>query len=83
MFDGIVNKDANINMDVFAATINPLCFTEIGTGVLPIQDIINAAAEAPNLEYIILEQDVTQLGEIQSIQTSMEAFRKFSGIVWE
>ena len=44
-------------MDVFAATINPLCFTEIGTGVLPIQDIINAAAEAPNVDYIILEQD--------------------------
>ncbi len=83
MFDGILNKAANINMDVFAATINPLCFTEIGTGVLPIQDIIDAAAAAPNLEYIILEQDATQLGELQSIKTSMEAFRKFSGIIWD
>jgi len=83
MYDGIINKSAEINMDVFAATINPLCFTEIGTGVLPIQDIINAAAEAPNVDYIILEQDATQLGEIESIRTSMEAFRKFTGIAWK
>ncbi len=83
MYDGIINKSAEINMDVFAATINPLCFTEIGTGVLPIQDIINAAAEAPNVDYIILEQDATQLDEIESIKTSMEAFRKFTGIAWK
>ena len=31
MFDGVINPQANINMDVFA-TIYPECFTEIGTG---------------------------------------------------
>ena len=30
--------------------------------VLPIQEIIDVAESAPNLEYIILEQDHSQLG---------------------
>jgi len=83
MYDGVINRDVEINMEVFIATKNPLCFTEIGTGILPIQDIIDAALSAPNLEYIILEQDSTQLDEIESIKISMRAFRKFSSIVWE
>jgi sugar phosphate isomerase/epimerase len=83
MFDGILNYDAEINMDVFSATKNALCFTEIGTGILPIQDYIDAASSAPNLAYIILEQDSTQLDEIESIRVSMEAFRKFSKIGWD
>ncbi|NLJ86896.1 MAG: sugar phosphate isomerase/epimerase [Firmicutes bacterium] len=82
MYDGIINPEMPINMDVFMATLQPRCFTEIGTGILPIQDIINAAKDAPNLEYIILEQDHTQLDEIESIKVSMEAFRKFSGVEW-
>lgn len=82
MYDGIINPERLINMDVFLATKHPLCFTEIGTGVLPIQDIIDTAKEAPYLEYIILEQDHTQLDEIESIKVSMEAFRKFSGVEW-
>jgi hypothetical protein len=44
----------------------PRCFTEIGTGVLPIQDIIDTASKLPNLEYMFLEQDHTTLPEIES-----------------
>ncbi|MGI6150162.1 MAG: sugar phosphate isomerase/epimerase family protein [Limnochordia bacterium] len=83
MFDGVINPQANINMDVFGATIYPECFTEIGTGTLPIQETINAAARAPHLEYILLEQDHSKLEELDSISVSMEAFRKFSGIEWD
>ncbi len=83
MYDGLINPDATINMDVFDATKHPRCFVEIGSGSLPIQDIINAAQDAPHLEYILLEQDHTQLDEILSIQRSMEGFKKFTGIAWE
>lgn len=83
MFDGIINPRANINMDVFGATIYPECFTEIGTGILPIQDFIDAAQAVPSLEYILLEQDFSKLDELESIQVSMNAFRKFSGIEWD
>ncbi len=83
MYDGIVDPEQEITMDVFASTINPQCFTEIGTGVLPIQDIINSAQAAPHLEHIVLEQDCTQLSELESINVSMQAFRKFSGVEWQ
>lgn len=78
MFDGVVDLNQEITDAVFTETKDPLCFTEIGTGILPIQDILDAAETAPHLEYILLEQDHTQLEEIESIQTSMQAFRKFS-----
>jgi len=80
MYDGIVDPNKEITYSLFSATKNPLCFTEIGTGILPIQNIIDAAKTAPNLEYILLEQDHTQLDEIESIKTSMNAFHKFSAL---
>ncbi|MDY4191495.1 MAG: sugar phosphate isomerase/epimerase [Oscillospiraceae bacterium] len=83
MYDGLINPGANISHEVFSATKNPLCFTEIGTGVLPIQNIINAAQKAPHLQYMLLEQDHTQLDELDSIRTSMAAFSKFDGISFE
>lgn len=83
MYDGIIEKDKNITYSMFEDTKDPQCFTEIGTGILPIQDTIDAALTAPNLEYIILEQDHTNLDEIDSIHTSMKAFKKYSGIQWD
>ena len=80
MYDGPVDIAKPITMQTFDNTKMPECFTEIGTGVLPIQQIIDAAAGAPNLEYIVLEQDHTQLSEIESIRVSMNAFRQFKGI---
>jgi len=74
LFDGVVSPTENIDLDLFVEKKDPLAFTEIGTGVLPIQAIIDAAAELPNLEYLILEQDHTTLPEIESIERSMEAF---------
>ena len=80
MYDGLVDIEQNITMDTFITTVNPQGFTEIGTGILPIQDIINTGLQAPKLDYIILEQDHSTLGELESIKVSMDAFRKFSGI---
>lgn len=81
LFDGIISPDENIDMSVFLDRKDPLCFTEIGTGVLPIQEIINAAATLPNLTHIILEQDHTVLEEMDSIERSRAAFySKFTGV---
>ena len=59
-------------------------FAEIGTGIMPIQKIIDAANEYTDAEYIILEQDYTRLPtQIASIEKSMEAFRRFQGLSWD
>ena len=83
LYDGVVSPAENIEMSVFEDRKNPLCFTEIGTGVLPIQDIINAAAKLPRLAYMLLEQDHTTLSELESIRRSQAAFSSsFTGITW-
>lgn len=80
LFDGVVDPETEIDWKVFDQAKNPLAFTEIGTGILPIQDYIEAALSCPGLEYILLEQDATQLDELESIRTSMGAFQKFKGV---
>ncbi len=71
-----------ITREMAFGNINPLDFTEIGTGIMDIQKIIDAANEI-GAEYIILEQDHTQLERIESVKRSMENFKKFTGIEWE
>ncbi len=81
LFDGVIAPTENIDMSLFEDRKEKLCFTEIGTGILPIQDIIDAGSSLPNLDYLILEQDHTTLPEIDSIRRSMEAFTsRFTGI---
>jgi sugar phosphate isomerase/epimerase len=83
LYDGVVSPTENIDMAVFEERKNTLCFTEIGTGVLPIQDIVDAAAKLTNLDYMFLEQDHTTMPEIESIRRSHDAFSaKFTGTSW-
>lgn len=56
---------------------------EIGTGKMDIQAIIDATTAYTDAQYIILEQDYTKHDELESIEISMESFRKFKGISWE
>ena len=59
------------------------CFTEIGDGIMKIQEIIDAAEACTNAEYIILEQDHARLpSQLESIARSMQGFRKFRNIEW-
>lgn len=78
----VVGTDARIDMENFVGSFKADNFTEIGTGCMDIQSIINTANELGSVEYIILEQDYSQLGQLESIQVSMQAFRKFTGISW-
>lgn len=83
LYDGVVSPTESIDMAVFEERKDERCFTEIGTGVLPIQRIIDAAAALPHVEYLILEQDHTALDEIDSVRTSREAFAtSFTGMSW-
>src|SRR5690349_4979959 len=70
LYDGIVSPTENIDMAVFEDRKDERCFTEIGTGILPIQDIIDAASALPHVDYLILEQDHTAMDEIDSVRTS-------------
>ena len=83
MYDGVIDPSGAVTVEMFEKTKHPACFTEIGTGVLPILDIIDEAQDAPNLEYLILEQDHSKYPELESIQISMNAFKKLNGIVFE
>ncbi len=84
LYDGVVSPTETIDMAVFDERKDERTFTEIGTGVLPIQRIIDAASALPHVEYLILEQDHTTMDEIDSVRTSREAFAtKFTGISWE
>ena len=56
-------------------------FAEVGNGILPIQDYINVGNKL-GVEYILLEQDLTAIDELESIRISMSAFKKFTGIEW-
>lgn len=83
LFDGVVSPTEEIDMKVFEERKDPLCFTEIGTGVLPIQQILDTAAQLPNLDYLFLEQDHTAFDELDSVRTSREAFSAgFTGVSW-
>jgi len=66
-----------------ARKIEGTAFTEIGYGIMDIQSIIDTANAYTDAEYIILEQDMTRMAsEMESIEKSMEGFRKFSGLDW-
>lgn len=83
LYEGVVSPTENIDMSVFDERKDIRCFTEIGTGVLPIQKILDAAANLPVLDYLVLEQDHTAMDEIDSVRTSREAFTtNFTGTVW-
>ncbi len=83
LFAGIVSPTENIDLAVFQERKDKRCFTEIGTGVLPIQSILDAAGALPTVDCLILEQDHTALDEIESVRTSRHAFASnFTGISW-
>ena len=58
-------------------------FTEVGTGEMDIQKIIDTANGLGTVEYMILEQDFTKRDQMESVRISMESFRKYRGIAWD
>ncbi|HEY9294460.1 MAG TPA: sugar phosphate isomerase/epimerase [Microlunatus sp.] len=83
LYDGVVDPQQQITMQTFDQAKDPATFTEVGTGRLPIQDIIDAADAAPRLDYLLLEQDHSQHDEFTSIKISRDAFARYRGISWQ
>ncbi len=71
-----------IDMEAFNSVVKPETFTEIGCGILNIQDIIDTANEVCGSEYIVLEQDYSTHDELESIRISMDSFKRFKGTEW-
>ncbi|RWZ52884.1 sugar phosphate isomerase/epimerase [Labedella phragmitis] len=82
LFDGVLAPDATITMTEFDQVVTPDTFTEVGTGILPIQEIIDAVDGLPNFRYVLIEQDYAPGAELDSVAISCEAFKGYSNVSW-
>jgi hypothetical protein len=59
-------------------------FTEIGTGMLPLQPVIDFANEQGGINYVFLKQDYTaKESEFESIALSAKNYRSIRDVEWE
>ncbi|MDD2955348.1 MAG: sugar phosphate isomerase/epimerase [Oscillospiraceae bacterium] len=82
LFDQRVDINKPITQEIHQTNRHVGTFAEVGNGILPIQDYIDAGNRL-GVEYILLEQDLTRIDEFDSIRISMDAFRKFTGVEWD
>lgn len=80
MYDGTVARDAMITEELFIELERPEEFAEVGTGVLPIQDIIDAADRLPHFVCMLLEQDYAPGDDMESVRISSEAFARYRNV---
>ena len=57
-------------------------FTEVGTGIMDIQAIIDAGNEI-GARYITLEQDHSTHPQLESVAISLQNFRRYRGLQWD
>lgn len=82
LYDGVVDIKAPITREIFHQVVDPATFTEVGTGTLPIQQIINAVDGLPNFEAVLLEQDHTTRDELESVRISRDALIGYDNVDW-
>lgn len=75
--------DPEVPMDHehYWSLVRPGFFTEIGTGAIKIQDIVDAGV-ANQVEYIFVEQEFTKMDKIESITLSYNNFKKINNLDW-
>jgi len=61
----------HLTPEVVFTAANAEDFTEIGAGVMDIPSILNKAAELGTVNYIIVEQDQSTKGELESVKESL------------
>ena len=71
-----VGYDADINMQSMWETQDASHFTEVGQGVLNVPAILEATRRYNNPDYIFIEQDMSSLTEMESIEVSYKYFSK-------
>jgi len=58
-------------------------FTEIGTGMLPLQPQIDIANEQKTIQYVFLKQDFTEMeSEFDSVAVSAQNYHSVRGVEW-
>jgi sugar phosphate isomerase/epimerase len=82
LIDVVNEKGARMDMTYMMGIIDKNTFTEIGAGIMNIQEIITVGNEVCQTAYIILEQDFSSRDELESIRVSMDNLKKFTGIEW-
>ena len=83
LLEHLSSRQAPVDREELNKFRKPTDFVEIGTGIMDIQAIIDAANEV-GVKYITLEQDMTLLDEIDSVTLSMKNFReKYKNLDWE
>lgn len=61
----------------------PETFTEIGSGVMDVQAIIDTGNRYCDMQYMILEQDHSRLDRMDSVRLSRDGLKKCRGIEWD
>lgn len=75
-----IKSDADfISHDNFQGGFDHADFCEIGTGIMDIQKILDTGNEL-GVKFVVLEQDFSQHEQLESVQISMDSFRKYKGI---
>jgi sugar phosphate isomerase/epimerase len=82
LIDKVNREHLTVDMGYFMSLDIEKTFTEIGTGMMDIQAIVDAGNGYCKADYIILEQDRSSHDEFESIRISMENFKRFTGIEW-
>lgn len=78
----VIDQDIPVDYDTFHTATKPEYFTEIGDGMIKIQDVVDVGNEF-DIPYIFLEQDYTTLPEVESIKRSMHNYKKMRGLDWD
>jgi sugar phosphate isomerase/epimerase len=77
-----LDRNIPLTWESFHDQIRPEYFTEVGKGLIKIQDVIDAGNEF-NIPYILIEQDYSNLTEFESIKVSMDNFKKMRDLEWD
>ena len=79
---GLFDKNVPLDWEKHLSAHKPEYFIEIGEGIMKIQDIIDAGNKF-NIPYLLVEQDYSNMGEIESITKSMNNLKKMRGLSWD
>lgn len=80
LLDSVEAEETYVDMQRFNRDVRKETFTEIGTGIMDIQGIINAGNEICKSEYLVLEQDFTAHDELESVRINAERLRRYHGL---
>ncbi|MBV9280378.1 MAG: hypothetical protein JOZ41_09890, partial [Chloroflexi bacterium] len=77
-----VDRGTPVDRAAFESAIDPQQFTELGTGMIKIQDVIDAGNEV-GVDYLLVEQDhIVGSDEFESIAADRENLSRMRGLEW-